>query len=75
MTAACLFHLVQNHPFCDGNKRVGAVAALVFLLLNGRDFRAPGDDLANMVLRVACGKADKAAVTRFVRRWSAESLS
>lgn len=71
MAAAYLFHLVQNHPFCDGNKRVGAVAALVFLLLNGRDFRAPEDDLAKMVLQVACGKADKAAVTRFVRKWSA----
>ena len=72
MAAAYLFHLVQNQPFFDGNKRVGAVAALVFLLLNGRDFQAPEDDLANMVLRVASGKADKAAVTRFVRRWGAE---
>ncbi len=72
MAAAYLFHLVQNHPFCDGNKRVGVVAALVFLLLNGRDFRAPEDDLADMVLRVASGKADKATVIRFVRKWSAE---
>ena len=72
MAAAYLFHLVQNHPFCDGNKRVGIVAALVFLLLNGRDFRAPEDDVASMVLRVASGKADKAAVTQFFRRWSAE---
>ena len=30
MAAAYLFHLVQNHPFADGNKRVGIVAALVF---------------------------------------------
>src|SRR5437867_10279787 len=34
MAAAYLFHIVQNHPFIDGNKRVGAVAALVFLQLN-----------------------------------------
>src|SRR6266702_1459663 len=37
MAAAYLFHLVQNHPFVDGNKRVGAVAAIVFLLTNGQD--------------------------------------
>ena len=35
MAAAYLFHLVKNHPFLDGNKRVGAVAALVFLTLHG----------------------------------------
>lgn len=34
MAAACLFHIVQNRPFIDGNKRVGAVAAYVFLALN-----------------------------------------
>ena len=31
MAAAYLFHIVRNHPFMDGNKRTGAVAALVFL--------------------------------------------
>nr|MDD5699375.1 type II toxin-antitoxin system death-on-curing family toxin [Victivallaceae bacterium] len=41
MAAAYLFHIVQNHPFLDGNKRTGAVAMLVFLILNGYDFDAP----------------------------------
>src|SRR5690242_16295017 len=35
MAAAYLFHISQNHPFIDGNKRVGANAAITFLLLNG----------------------------------------
>ncbi len=35
MAAAYLFDLVQNHPFLDGNKRVGAAMALVFLTMNG----------------------------------------
>ena len=35
MAAAYLYHLVENHPFVDGNKRVGAMAALIFLDLNG----------------------------------------
>jgi death-on-curing protein len=72
MAAAYLFHLVKNHPFLDGNKRVGAVAALVFLLLNGHNFDAPEDEFAEMVLLVARGEIDKAEVTVFIRRWSRE---
>lgn len=34
MAAAYLFHLCQNHPFVDGNKRTGANAAITFLLIN-----------------------------------------
>lgn len=70
MAAAYLFHLVKNHPFLDGNKRVGAVAALVFLALNGYDFDAPEDDFADMVLTVARGKMSKAEVAGFIYRWS-----
>ncbi len=72
MAAAYLFHLVRNHPFLDGNKRVGAVAALVFLTLNGHDFQAPEDNLAETVLAVARGEIGKSEVTVFLRRWSAE---
>ena len=70
MAAAYLFHLVKNHPFVDGNKRVGAVAALVFLSLNGYDFDAPEDDFAEMVLAVARGTIEKAEVAVFIRRCS-----
>lgn len=68
MTAACLFHLVKNHPFVDGNKRAGAVAALVFLYLNGFDFDAPEDDFAEMVQAVARGDLGKAGVAVFIGR-------
>src|SRR5438105_60286 len=34
MAAAYLFHITQNHPFVDGNKRTGLASALVFLELN-----------------------------------------
>ena len=70
MAAAYLFHLVKNHPFVDGNKRVGVVAALVFLTLNGFDLTAPEDELAEMVLAVARGEMDKAQVAVFIRSWS-----
>jgi death-on-curing protein len=70
MAAAYLFHLVKNHPFLDGNKRVGAVAALVFLALNGEDFDAPEEAFAETVLAVARGEMDKSQVAVFLRRWS-----
>lgn len=68
MAAAYLFHMVKNHPFVDGNKRVGAVTALIFLYLNGFDFDASEDDLAEIVLAVARGDIDKAEVAVFIRR-------
>jgi death-on-curing protein len=71
MAAAYLFHLVQNHPFVDGNKRVGAVAAIVFLLLNGQDIHAPNEELEAMVVEIACGEADKKAIAEFFRDHSA----
>ena len=70
MAAAYLFHLTRNHPFLDGNKRVGAVTSLVFLTLNGYAFDAPEHDFADMVLAVARGEIDKAEVAVFIRRWS-----
>jgi len=65
MASAYLFHLIENHPFVDGNKRVGAMAALIFLDLNGIDFDASDEDFTAMVLRVASGQILKAEITLF----------
>jgi death-on-curing protein len=62
-----LFHLVQNHPFVDGNKRVGAVAADVFLSLNGVTLTASEDEYAELVLAVARGEVSKSAAAEFFR--------
>jgi death-on-curing protein len=67
MAAAYLFHLVQNHAFVDGNKRVGAVAALVFLRMNDQDLKITNAELESLVLSVAQGQADKAAIRTFFR--------
>lgn len=72
MAAAYLFHLVENHPFVDGNKRVGAMAALVFLDMNGIDFEASDEEFTAMVLRVASGKMLKAEITLFLKEHSSE---
>ena len=63
MAAAYLFHLCQNHPFIDGNKRVGANAAITFLLVN--DWIPPFDEeeLVELVLAVASGRMVKRELT------------
>lgn len=68
MAAAYLFHLAKNHPFVDGNKRTAAVAALVFLDLNGVEIRASNHDLYETVMAVANGRLAKSAVAEFLRR-------
>lgn len=67
MAAAYLFHLVKNHPFIDGNKRVGAAAASVFLLTNGQCLVCTNDELVATVLAVATSEMDKAALTIWLR--------
>ena len=67
MAAAYLFHLVQNHSFVDGNKRVGTMAAYVFLFLNGYNLEMSQDDLVQMVLAVASGKLKKHDIASFLR--------
>src|SRR3989337_2516901 len=47
MGAAYLFHIVQNHPFVDGNKRVGAMTTFTFLKLNGLTLRSPATESAH----------------------------
>lgn len=67
MAAAYLFHIVKNHPFVDGNKRAGAIAAYVFLRLNGVKLDAPEPAYERLVLAVAEGRADKAEIAGFFR--------
>ena len=68
MAAAYLFHIAQNHPFLDGNKRCGAAAALVFLLFNGIEVQAEEDDFEQLVRSVAEGTADKRTIAEFLRQ-------
>ena len=63
MAAAYLFHLCQNHAFLDGNKRIGASTALVFLYLNDWELNLPESELVNLVLDVASGVIGKTKLT------------
>ena len=59
MAAAYLFHLCQNHAFIDGNKRVGADAAITFLLMNNWEPTFDAEELVDLVLAVASGGLSK----------------
>ncbi len=59
MAAAYLYHIVQNHPFVDGNKRTAFAAALTFLELNGYAVLGGETELEAATWQVASGKLDK----------------
>lgn len=50
------FSLISNHPFIDGNKRVGHAALEVFLVLNGYEIDASVDEQERVILAVAAGE-------------------
>jgi death on curing protein len=63
MAAAYLFHIASNHPFVDGNKRVGLLAAASFLHINGIRLVHGSGELYELTMGVAEGRVDKATVT------------
>ena len=67
---AYLYSIVKNHPFVDGNKRAGAMTAVVFLELNGYHFNAPPDVFANLVIGVAAGKIQKETIIKFFKKYT-----
>lgn len=67
MAAAYLYHIVQNHPFIDGNKRTGAAAAIIFLAINDIEIEADEDGLVDITLAVARGEAGKQEIAAFFR--------
>ncbi len=67
MAAAYLFHVVQNHPFVDGNKRTGTVLACAFLKLNGCLLKIDPACLEAIVLETASGQCNKKCLADFLR--------
>jgi death on curing protein len=65
--AAALAHsLIQNHPFVDGNKRVGHGAMEVFLLLNGYEIDASVDEQEKMIVDVASGMVSRIELSEWL---------
>jgi len=67
MAAAYLFHIVKNHPFLDGNKRVGLEAALLFLEINGLSIETTDEALVKIVLQTVEGQITKQQIAELFR--------
>ena len=65
--AALGFSLVCNHPFVDGNKRVGHAAMETFLVLNGWELVAVVDEQEQVILRLAAGSLGRVEFTAWVQ--------
>ena len=60
------FGLVSNHPFIDGNKRIGAHVMLVFLALNGIELDYKQEDLIDIVLKAASGQTNAQGLLEWI---------
>ena len=67
MAASYAFGLVKNHPFIDGNKRIGFAAAVLFLEINGYRFHAKEADAAIQTLALAAGEMSEASYAAWLK--------
>lgn len=62
------FGLIRNHPFIDGNKRIGTHAMLVFLNLNSITLSYEDDELISAILSVASGEMDADGLLKWIQQ-------
>ena len=67
LAAGYAFGLVKNHPFIDGNKRIGFATAALFLELNGLHFTAPEVEVVINTLALAAGEMSEAAYAAWMK--------
>ncbi len=67
LAASYAFGLVKNHPFVDGNKRIGFATAALFLGLNGIYFDAPEVEVVLRTLALAAGEMSEAAYSEWLK--------
>jgi death on curing protein len=65
--AALGFSLVMNHPFVDGNKRIGHAAMETFLVMNGMEVDASVDEQEQIILSLASGELERYAFTDWLK--------
>ncbi len=67
-TTALCFSLVLNHPFVDGNKRIGHAAMETFLIVNGYEIRATVDEQERVMLDLAAGILSRGVFAEWVKQ-------
>ena len=66
--SALAFSVIKNHPFVDGNKRVGHAAMEIFLFLNGYEINAPVDEEEKIILQLATGELGRDELAAWLRK-------
>lgn len=74
MAAVYMVHVIKNHAFIDGNKRTGVMCAIIFLEINGFEFKKPSqksnkDILYELAIKIAAEKMAIKKVTIFLRKY------
>jgi death-on-curing protein len=72
LAAAYAFGLVTNHPYRDGNKRIGFLAMATFLGVNGADFQATEPDVVAEFVALADGRISEEALAEWIRENSSK---
>jgi len=70
MASAYGFHLCQNHPFYDGNKRTALIAMYTFLYINGYQIKADKKSLFAIMMDLASGKVKKEELAGYLKKHS-----
>jgi death on curing protein len=68
MAAAYAAGIIKNHPFVDGNKRVGFVVGILFLEINGYRFNASEEEAAQAIINLAAGELDEQGYAQFLKQ-------
>ena len=70
LAAAYAFGLVKNHPYRDGNKRIGFLAMVTFLGLNGHELDTTDAEIVAEILALANGSMSEEALADWIRQHS-----
>lgn len=68
LAAACACGLIQNHPYRDGNKRVGLLTMVTFLTLNGLELDARDPEILTVIVGVAASRVTEVDLATWLRR-------
>jgi death-on-curing protein len=73
LAAAYAFGLVRNHPYRDGNKRIGFLAMVTFLGINGYAFEATDAEVVTQIVALAAGDVSEDQLATWIRNHSRRS--
>jgi len=73
LAAAYAFGLIQGHPYRDGNKRIGFLAMVTFLGINGLAFDAPDTEVVPQILALADGSVSEQELAEWIREHTAKA--